>query len=79
MIIISQDRHLTINFDNVAAMDSNMRKRPLELVVTFGNGNGLSVGKFKDQATLDKVVDGIVKAYIDGVPVACIPDECFSP
>lgn len=75
MLIFSQDRTSVINFNNIVSLEGNIEEHPQELIATFGNGQGLSLGKFKDDDRLKEVLDEFRKAYFDGKPTFYVPKD----
>lgn len=75
MLIFSQDRLSVINFNNIFLLDGNVDEQPQELIVAFGNGKGLTLGKFKDDDRVKEVLDEFRKAYFDGKLAFYVPKE----
>lgn len=75
MIIVSQNRAVVLNFDNLLLLDGNLEEYPNCLVAVVPDGTGMSIGKFKNAARSQEVIDEFRQAYWDGKKVFYVPKD----
>lgn len=76
MLIISQDKRMIANFDNICTVSAFPEKNSEDIYVEDGTGS-LMIGRYSTKAKAMKVLDMIQEAYADAkLNEILLPDVC---